>query len=200
LRYTDGIRYAFEGKVPVGNIFTTPVRYEVPVRYISQTLFEQQAMDAEKGTLYITWSKESSTVFVVPINTPSCPDATKRISQESKTLKDALQSMTDKSVYVGDFPSVYEYVFKDGCRYIPIMTDSEEGTSCTYSEKTHNTQLYILIIYMLVYTVFQPRQLGRSRASIAQDSDYVMAQHILLSTRLEFPLRHIYNASYLQTR
>ena len=60
--------YAIEGKAPVGNEFTIKQHYNVPERYITQTLFEQKVLKAEMGILYICWTEESTTVFIVPCN------------------------------------------------------------------------------------------------------------------------------------
>ena len=71
IRLSETPIYAFEGKAPVGNTFTTPVHYKIPERYITQTLFEQKVLNS-KGTIYTSWSKESTTVFLIPPNDKIC--------------------------------------------------------------------------------------------------------------------------------
>ena len=116
----ESVVYAFEGKAPIGNDFTTQQHYSVPERYITQTLFEDKALKAEKGTLYLCWTDESSTAFVVPSNNDiyeSCqsiiqqtylceePKRQTRLSEESKALKEELKHHVSKCRYIGEFPS-----------------------------------------------------------------------------------------------
>ena len=113
--------YAFEGKAPVGNDFTVKQHYKVPERYITQTLFEQKVLKATKGTLYLCWTEESTTVFIVPsseaicemcediishIYTPQEPKRQTRLSNESKELKEVLKRHVSECTFVGEFPSV----------------------------------------------------------------------------------------------
>ena len=60
--------HGFEGKAPIGNEYVVQQHYKVPERYITQTLFEDQALNAEKGTLYLCWTEDSTTVFMVPFD------------------------------------------------------------------------------------------------------------------------------------
>ena len=113
--------YAIEGKAPVGNEFTIKQHYNVLERYITQTLFEQKVLKAEMGILYICWTEESTTVFIVPCNDSVCeacqsiisniymdqePRRPTRLSKESKELKELLKQHVSKCKFVGEFPSV----------------------------------------------------------------------------------------------
>ena len=146
LRANDNIAFAFEGKAPVGNAFVTPVHYKVPNRYISQTIFEQDVLHAEGGTLYLSWNKESTTVFIVPTKDDLCmeikehvekvyyqriPKRPHRLSQDSKNLKEKLHKVTDECEFVGEFPSVHGTYNSDNV----LSADSTLNVAaCTYRE------------------------------------------------------------------
>ena len=122
LRTENGIEYAFEGQALIGNVYTTPVYYRVPDRYITQVLYEQKALRADKGTLYLSWNEESSTLFLIPPNQELCKDVHEvideayhsqvakrptRLSDKSKEVKTKLQSFAQKQcAYIGEFPSM----------------------------------------------------------------------------------------------
>ena len=134
LKNNDSVIYAFEGKAPVGNVYTTPVHYEVPLRYITQTLFEQKATNAEKGTLYCSWSPQSTTIFLVPQNDELCdkieseldsvyeqqvPRRPTRLSRESKEIKGDLNAVVKQCEFIGEFPSVQGVFNTDSTRDQP---------------------------------------------------------------------------------
>lgn len=60
----NSVKFAFEGKAPTEKTFTTSLHYKVPDRYITQTLFEQKVLNAE-GTLYMSWTDQTCTLFKV---------------------------------------------------------------------------------------------------------------------------------------
>lgn len=118
---SDTNEFAFEGKAPMGNDFVTPVHYSVPARYITQTIFEQKALNAKRGTLYLSWSEESSAVHIIPVNKKLCTDILNQIdelyhdslpkrptsiSKHSKQLKENIKNFVSKCEFVGEFPSV----------------------------------------------------------------------------------------------
>ena len=73
LKNKNGVTvYAFEGKSPVGNDYTTTVQYNIPERYMAQTLFESRVTNAASGTVYLSWSNESATLFTVPYTNLLC--------------------------------------------------------------------------------------------------------------------------------
>lgn len=119
-------RYAFEGKAPTGmSSYSTPVHYCVPDRYIPQTLFEQRVLQASNGTIYLSWSQESSTVFkVIPdddlchsilaeindIYSADIPIRPKTLTPAAKELKQSISESAKTCVFLGEFPSVYGYL------------------------------------------------------------------------------------------
>ena len=113
--------YAMEGKAPLGNEFVIKQHYNVPERYITQCLFEQKVLKAEMGTMYICWTEESTTAFIVPCSDTLCeacqsiirtiyigqePKRMSRLSKESKELKEGLKHHCSQCQYLGEFPSV----------------------------------------------------------------------------------------------
>ena len=56
-----------EVKCPYPNKHTTPVHYKIPERYIPQLLCEMKAIGVDT-CIYLSWSRSSSTVFLVKFN------------------------------------------------------------------------------------------------------------------------------------
>lgn len=123
LRFERKPVYAFEGKAPVENPFTTPIHYRVPDRYVSQVHFEQRVL-AANGTIYISWSPESNTVFLIPPHEDVCnnikeelesiynvpiPKLPGKISEASKEIKAALGDISKNCKFLGEYPSVFGY-------------------------------------------------------------------------------------------
>ena len=121
LNDSEGAEYAFEGKAPFPNPFTKPVHYQVPERYIPQTLFEQRVLKSRCGTIYMSWTEESCTVFKVLPNEPLCQNILDEIHtvyfKESKTrpktitpavkeLKHVMSDTSARCMFLGEFPSV----------------------------------------------------------------------------------------------
>ena len=150
LRTDSGIVYAFEGKAPIGNAYKTPVHYEVPERYISQTILESDVEESQKGTLYLCWSNESTTLFEVPpgkeiadsiykitdslyhIQIPKRPS---RISEDSRNLKEQLRSHVGKCIFIGEFPSVKGLLGHDSHTGTNMNADDTENVNtCHYDE------------------------------------------------------------------
>ena len=141
------VMYAFEGKAPVERqsvSYTTRVHYEVPDRYISQTLFEGQVLNAQNGTLYLCWTPESTTVHVVPkepkiledalnivneIYNKTVPKRPTRLSKDTKTLKVNIKEHVSKCEFIGEVPSVKAVAEVEGGRPNKGIPES-----CTYSE------------------------------------------------------------------
>ena len=126
-------------------VYSTRVHYEVPEHYISQTLFEGEVLNAENGTLYLCWTPDSTTAFIVPENKDLIKDSLRivdevynkqvpkrptRLSKDSKALKLKMKEHVSKCEFIGEFPSV---------KAKPVRTDSQSSHSetesaCTYSE------------------------------------------------------------------
>ena len=118
LRLTEdsgSIEYAFEGKASYPNAYTTPVHYRVPDRYITQTLFEQRVVDSRCGTIYMSWTNESCTVFKVLPNKTLCQNILYEISElyfshtrpkiitpAAKGLKSLIANSSDRCLLLGE--------------------------------------------------------------------------------------------------
>ena len=144
LMSSDGVEFAFEGKAPVGNIFTIPVHYKIASRYITQTVFEQKVLSAKCGTLYLSWSTESTTVFIVPEDDVFCsevedvidslydvrvPKRPTAISKATKTVTENIKNYVDKCIFLGEFPSV-----KGSDAEVNHQATANDKTSLMYDE------------------------------------------------------------------
>ena len=123
---------------------TTRVHYEVPERYICQTLFEGQVLNAQNGTLYLCWTQESTTVHTVPtepqiiedsldivneIYNTTVPKRPTRVSKDAKPLKAKIKEHVSKWELIGEFPSVKAMTGVECDR-----PQYDVSASCTYSE------------------------------------------------------------------
>ena len=90
-------------------------------KYIPQSIFEGKALDAKFGTLYMSWSEESSTVHIVPNNAQLCEDVQRyadelyhgrlpkrpsSISADTKQIKKYIKDFVFQCSYLSEFPSV----------------------------------------------------------------------------------------------
>ena len=125
LKDSGSAEYAFEGKAPFPNPFTKPVHYQVPDRYIPQTLFEQRVLESRCGTIYMSWTEESCTVFKVLPNDSLCQNILdeihtvyfkdsstrpKTVTPAAKELKKLLSHNAERCIFLGEFPSVKGFV------------------------------------------------------------------------------------------
>ena len=118
----NDVHYAVEIKCPTGvhELFTLPVHYKVPKRYIIQCLFEAMHTDAKHGTLYLSYCSSTTTVFIVPRN-PEIEELTMDICKDiyeadvpkrpSKatpkitTLQQLVCGHVEKCTFLGEYPS-----------------------------------------------------------------------------------------------
>ena len=113
------IAYAVEIKCPtcIDETLKLPVHYDVPSRYMCQVLLEGKALDAQHGTLYVTWSNKSTTVLLAPRNSDieqlivteavqpiKCPT---KVNPSVQHLSKELQHYADSIVFLGEFPSAF---------------------------------------------------------------------------------------------
>ncbi|XP_045178040.2 uncharacterized protein LOC123538138 [Mercenaria mercenaria] len=153
----NSVKYAFEGKAPVEKTFTTTLHDQVPDRYITQTLFEQKALQAD-GTLYISWTDYSCTLFKVIPNENLCdkiqeeihdlyytekPKRMTRLSNRSKEIKNDLSKAAEHCIFLGEFPSIKGSIkeetigseFDDDSPYLKhTVAKGRNISSCTYDE------------------------------------------------------------------
>ena len=149
LRTETGIEYVFKGKAPVENVYKCPVHYEVPERYISQTILETDALKSKRRTLYLCYTNESVTLFEIPPNEyisdsiytvsnslyhTKVPKRPSRTSEESKKLKQQLQSHVKECIFVGKFPSVQGTFNSNGTGGRWSASSNEKQNTCHYDE------------------------------------------------------------------
>ena len=112
---------SIEIKCPFSSfVGSTPVFYEVKPRHVVQCLLEAHATQADEH-LYISWSKESTTVFrmkphcdlvnsviqeVDEVYYSSVPVRPTRISARAKSLKMKIREVIDDVEFLGEFPSI----------------------------------------------------------------------------------------------
>ncbi|XP_053406396.1 uncharacterized protein LOC128559213 [Mercenaria mercenaria] len=122
LKNSDQVaEYAFEGKAPVEKTFTTTVHYKVPSRYVTQTIFEQKVLNAKGGTLYMSWTPKSCSLFKLLPDEKICdsvleeihqvymkdnPKWPTRISEQARQIKKDLTKASEITIFLGEFPSV----------------------------------------------------------------------------------------------
>ena len=117
LKRGDMVHYAVEIKCPTcaDERYMTPVHYDVPFRYLSQVLLEGHVTNAKYGTIYMSWSTNSCTLFLVPRNyaleeqlVVACKRLGKKPTKLPKNVREIRQELKlleSKIEFLGEFPS-----------------------------------------------------------------------------------------------
>lgn len=145
--------FAFEAKAATEKHFTTRLLYSIPEWYITQTMLEGKVSNAKREPLYLCWTPENMSVFIVPGNEDTEKQSTitidniyhckvpniyhckvpKRLShllKEIQLLKQSINEHILNCVFVGEFPLVRASALS----LQAVAVNGNFETTCTFDD------------------------------------------------------------------